>query len=1327
MNGPTKKTILFTFLTIFIFVMYPVTNLSFALMVNQEFEYYQDSSTNSKITQGLNNEEFVESFTEYWQDRYEEGQTNGTYSRWDTSVENGLYTFDKWEDTSTFDNSNNATIIDSDYENVLKCATFENASNEYCDSSDLDFDVIAPGGGFLTGWSYRKQIDITGSTDGDLTNYPMEFLLHYENDTDYVDTTNLTYNIYLQELANIDFSDIRFTDDTGTSLINHTFFQTVESNYTYVWVQVPLIEEDPSTTVIYIYYGNSGASTTAFGSWIKETGIGLQSNFDNVTERSDISIWEIDDDGSGNIQFGWGTFNGENGFYVDTHGCQPAGDTICYGELEWNNTYEHQVNNMVGFRYYIDVKIENIGSLCGPTPQCYEVNFNPASSSNSGWIEYTSHTNTVATAYTEKPYRFSTGYQQTSPNHPSWDAVDTDLCDRSYNDCTWPNNITGDWFNYGRWVVTSSNNAERFVKWMSNTTVLQPASSERLYVSPASYDTSLHHLEITTQGYSSGTSYAEAITWIMEFGIVNKTYNEPIVSIGSSVLGLNYVGYVNNSVEFIGGINRFFPAVNITEIANLEGLGAEVPAFEYFNFTMQIDNTDLLSGDALEFYLYTFNDSDVLHNDTLSTWTAIQIQEFWNITSQPIGANVLYTKDENFEEIEAEIFSFDLLDIADLWFENRTFGNTILGIGIQLNDLDQDTGENITAKPNSNYVSLSSYFAFDYGLQVDYGDISTKTLQVNVEPKEELITTTGFTYEQSTNTNFTNANFFEYSVAIETWETTTLVRTHFVKFYVEDPSGEVFLKWRTISGATASYSTGEYLEDDKTYRFTFDISKSDGRIQFSILNSTGGQLLRPTAWQSFTTSDSTERPSFFSEETLLKYYDGNSSSGDHRRGYSLEYKVGNSKIVTGDMKIHLDQIYSSAGLLDTRFFCKPDSNIPLNSCEDYSSGDFDDVNSYNAHWYNLSTNTRVTYQNKIRDFRHFRGIAGVNTSDTFSSDQYMSDLDIYIDVYPIWENGTIDPSEFVSVSLHVSNYSGGYNVLGSAIDNVSIPFWYPDLPAGKLAVNFAYGIYWVDERTLGLTVKYFDTGVSTSNPVTLSTYGNYDETTTQDVLIVIQYQIIGGNNYNTDGGNIYIREDEIVRGRSRPFEIPSIPNPDVPFIPPNLWDDIVSGIGGFTDSLLSGDLFGALGGAFESFINAILGIGGLIVGAIFTYIVPWFQTILYAILDWALDSFGYRDLFTTAQQFTLYIIANLVLLWLFIWALCLSGPFIYAVFGERREAPKLIFEGATKIWLFDAKFGILNAVLPKFYLIAVAIISTIYYATIYDELSFVLDWFPFTS
>lgn len=100
---------------------------------------------------------------------------------------------------------------------------------------------------FDPAWNYRKLVSITGSSSA-LTNYQVLVT---------ADTASLVSAGKMRS----DCGDIRFTDSDKKTLIRHWVESGCNSALTKIWVKVPSI---PTTgTTIYMYYGNSGATSVS--------------------------------------------------------------------------------------------------------------------------------------------------------------------------------------------------------------------------------------------------------------------------------------------------------------------------------------------------------------------------------------------------------------------------------------------------------------------------------------------------------------------------------------------------------------------------------------------------------------------------------------------------------------------------------------------------------------------------------------------------------------------------------------------------------------------------------------------------------------------------------------------------------------------------------------------------------------------------------------------------------------------------------------------------------------------------------------------------------
>lgn len=96
-------------------------------------------------------------------------------------------------------------------------------------------------------WPIRRPIVITGSTAGALAGYQLRVTVPYE------------------PAMQADFDDIRFTSSDGTTLLSYWLEAKTDSTTADFWVAIPAIPPSPSTTLVYLYYGNAAATSASNG------------------------------------------------------------------------------------------------------------------------------------------------------------------------------------------------------------------------------------------------------------------------------------------------------------------------------------------------------------------------------------------------------------------------------------------------------------------------------------------------------------------------------------------------------------------------------------------------------------------------------------------------------------------------------------------------------------------------------------------------------------------------------------------------------------------------------------------------------------------------------------------------------------------------------------------------------------------------------------------------------------------------------------------------------------------------------------------------------
>lgn len=137
---------------------------------------------------------------------------------------------------------------------------------------------------WLQGWNFRKSHDIVGAS-GAGSDYQVMFNLHYGSGSDD------GQNVYLNSLCQTDFDDVRFTK-LDHSLLDYWLEIKVNSDYAIYWVKIAYDLSENRT--IYIYYGNSTASSASNG---MATFDGLFDDFEGETLNT--TKWTVT--GTGNV------------------------------------------------------------------------------------------------------------------------------------------------------------------------------------------------------------------------------------------------------------------------------------------------------------------------------------------------------------------------------------------------------------------------------------------------------------------------------------------------------------------------------------------------------------------------------------------------------------------------------------------------------------------------------------------------------------------------------------------------------------------------------------------------------------------------------------------------------------------------------------------------------------------------------------------------------------------------------------------------------------------------------------------------------------------
>ncbi len=209
----------------------------------------------------------------------------------------------------------------------------------FCVTSIVNADVP-------TGYTYYKAHNITGSSDGALSDYQMKFIVHSGSGND------SGQDVFLNGHSLSWPNDIRFTNSNG-SLLNY-WIESYDSNNATFWVKVDCINAGQNSTLVGLYYGKSNESTGSNGS-------GTFTFFDDFQGSSlNLTKWasQPSDATVNNSVLSVNGNNAGNVLSKDTYG---VGYAL---EFRMSITSTTQSDNFVGFF--------SSNPLCGP----YTASFN---------------------------------------------------------------------------------------------------------------------------------------------------------------------------------------------------------------------------------------------------------------------------------------------------------------------------------------------------------------------------------------------------------------------------------------------------------------------------------------------------------------------------------------------------------------------------------------------------------------------------------------------------------------------------------------------------------------------------------------------------------------------------------------------------------------------------------------------------------------------------------------------------------------------------------------------------------------------------------------
>jgi hypothetical protein len=113
---------------------------------------------------------------------------------------------------------------------------------------------------WLTGYTYRQEFTIAGTTDGAQTNYQMSLTVN-KTGTGSTGSTVCLNDRSLSWTGTVP-NDIRFTKLDGTTQLDY-WIESSDANTAKVWVEFDSIPVGPNNASFYIYYGKASDTTTS--------------------------------------------------------------------------------------------------------------------------------------------------------------------------------------------------------------------------------------------------------------------------------------------------------------------------------------------------------------------------------------------------------------------------------------------------------------------------------------------------------------------------------------------------------------------------------------------------------------------------------------------------------------------------------------------------------------------------------------------------------------------------------------------------------------------------------------------------------------------------------------------------------------------------------------------------------------------------------------------------------------------------------------------------------------------------------------------------------
>lgn len=211
--------------------------------------------------------------------------------------------------------------------------------------------------GWLSPWKCRKLATAIGSGTGSLTNFVFQITVYFGAGTDSDKV------VYCNSKVKTDFSDLRFTKQNGTTLLQHEIVSYTSSVSATVNVKLPYLPGTDGLTNFYIYYGNASAVSTSVSTPIGNGKLNnlLETLTVPCTNSSGVTSTVVLTAGQGYIIRLTGTYNfgigaGTDALYTLT------GEYVCYDQVPPGITFAAGTSTGRIISQYLDAGNDGLGN-----------------------------------------------------------------------------------------------------------------------------------------------------------------------------------------------------------------------------------------------------------------------------------------------------------------------------------------------------------------------------------------------------------------------------------------------------------------------------------------------------------------------------------------------------------------------------------------------------------------------------------------------------------------------------------------------------------------------------------------------------------------------------------------------------------------------------------------------------------------------------------------------------------------------------------------------------------------------------------------------------